>query len=265
MGMRATNNTDGGEQMNWTVKNVKSWMGRDGVGTTCTLYRDGKKVADCRDDGNGGQMDIDWADYKAPRVAINTTILDYDSPKESRKEKEWTYNGTPEEKLLAEYANGQTYVSEYGDNMTMRKDSGWIVSDLCDAKDREKEAKRRAKALKTKTLFVLNVKGVETEYSINAPYTPEMKARLEKENGTKLVRIVNTEFVDAGEAEILKRRKSNERIRRQCRTKTLYKLTTDDEGRYWVCKRPYNAIVAAQLRAKYGAKLVEIYNETFAA
>jgi len=40
--MGVSNN--GGKNM-WTVKGIKRWDGMEGVGTECSLYRDGKKVA----------------------------------------------------------------------------------------------------------------------------------------------------------------------------------------------------------------------------
>ena len=249
--------------MSWTVKNVKMMDGHDGNIIRCTLYRDGVKVATCFNDGNGGEMDIDWVDRQAPRVDINVTISDYDAPKDedgNRPEKAHTYRGTPEEKLLAEFANAQTEVSEYGSGkMVLRKDAGWVVEDLCLAFE-------RAKRMKNKTGFILLDKnGREVEYTMNAPYTPEVKARLEAEHGDKLVRILNTEFVDGDEAEAIRRKKAANRLKAQCRTKTLYRLKTDEEGRYWICKRPYNPILAAQIRAKHGDNLAEIINESLAA
>lgn len=255
--------------MSWTVKNVKSWNGQEGRGTTCTLYRDGKKVADCRDDATGGAWNFDFDDYKAPRVAINLIVSDYDADKGedgNRPDKAHSYKGTPEEKLLAEFANAQAYVSEFGSHkMNMRKDMDTVVSDLCDEVDKQKAAKARQKALKTKTLFVLTKNGSEVEYSITAPYTPELKARLEAEHGDKLVRIVNTEFVDAGEADAIREKKELASIKRKCKNSTVYRLKTDDKGRFWICKRAFSPALAVQLRAKFGDKLEVIYNELLAA
>lgn len=244
--------------MNWTVKNVKSWTGRDGIGTECSLYRDGKKVARCLDDGNGGEMHFEWADWKAPKVDINITVSDYKAEPDAngdRPEIPHTYRGTPEEKLLAEYANTQTD-STYG--KPMRKDAGWVVSELCDAYERNKR-------LKNKTGFVVLENGRETEYTMNTPYTPEVKARLEAKYGDKLVRILNTEFVDSREAEAARLKKQAARLKRQCQTKTLFRLKGDKPDAHWIVKAPYTPALAARIRAKHGDNLVEIINETLAA
>jgi hypothetical protein len=42
----------------FTVKGYKSWRGREGVGASTTLYRDGKKIGWCTDEGNGGVVDF---------------------------------------------------------------------------------------------------------------------------------------------------------------------------------------------------------------
>ena len=44
----------------YTVKNSKSCRGRDGIAYSCTLHRDGKKVADVQNEGNGGETRWDW-------------------------------------------------------------------------------------------------------------------------------------------------------------------------------------------------------------
>jgi len=182
--------------MNYSVKNVKSWQGTDGVGTECTLYRDGKKVARCLDEGCGGEMHFYWADYKEPRVDITVTISDYDAPQDEngkRPEKQHTYKGTPEEKLLAEFANAQ---QEEAYGMTLRKDGGWIVSDLCDAYDRAKQERKIAKKLKTHTGFVVMEKGEEVTYTLNRPYSPVIAAQLKTKYGDSLVKILNEELAE---------------------------------------------------------------------
>jgi hypothetical protein len=134
---------------------------------------------------------------------------------------------------------------------TLRKDGAWIVSDLCNDYD-------RAKRLKNKTGFVVMEGGEEAEFTINRPYTPEVKAQLEAEYGDKLVKILNTEFVSA--ADIEKKRFAT--LRRKCKTKTLIRLNGDEEGKYRVVNSPYNPTLANALRAKYDVK--EIINETVA-
>jgi len=238
--------------MNYSVKNVKSWMARDGIGTTCTLYRDGKKVAMCRDDGNGGEMDIDWLDYKEPRVDINVTISDYDAEKDEngeRPEKAHTYKGTPEQKLMAEWANAQVTVYH---GTKLRRDAGWVVSELCDAYE-------MAKKLKNKTGFVVLENGQEVQYTMNTPYTAKVEADLKAEYGDKLVKILNTEYVSDEQVE--KQRLA--KLKRKCKGKTLIRIKGDDEGTYRIVNSPYTHELAKMLRVKY--EVVEIINETLMA
>ena len=42
----------------FSVKGYKSWPAREGVGAEATLYKDGKKVGWCTDEGNGGEVEL---------------------------------------------------------------------------------------------------------------------------------------------------------------------------------------------------------------
>jgi hypothetical protein len=62
----------------YSVKNVKNFMGREGYGFNCTLYRNGKKVGTCIDDASGGGMyPVDWdrkVDRKEEQRLLNEHI-----------------------------------------------------------------------------------------------------------------------------------------------------------------------------------------------
>lgn len=45
---------------NYNVKNVRSFKGAEGYGFSCTLYRDKTKIAEVRDEGNGGAIQYQW-------------------------------------------------------------------------------------------------------------------------------------------------------------------------------------------------------------
>lgn len=45
---------------NFTIKGLKTFIGREGYGVNANLYHKGKKVAFLLDSGNGGCLDIDW-------------------------------------------------------------------------------------------------------------------------------------------------------------------------------------------------------------
>jgi hypothetical protein len=42
--------------MNLTVKNVKTFTGREGIGFNCDLYLDGKQIAQVLNDAGGGMF-----------------------------------------------------------------------------------------------------------------------------------------------------------------------------------------------------------------
>ena len=44
--------------MKYTVKNVKSFMGREGYGYSCSLYKDGKNIGTVTDTADGGPADL---------------------------------------------------------------------------------------------------------------------------------------------------------------------------------------------------------------
>lgn len=49
----------------YSVKNIKTFTGREGKGFNATLYRDGKKIAMVSDMADGGMLRFDWVDYSA--------------------------------------------------------------------------------------------------------------------------------------------------------------------------------------------------------
>ena len=40
------------------MKGYKSWTAREGVGAQTTLYKDGKKIGLCTDEGRGGEVEL---------------------------------------------------------------------------------------------------------------------------------------------------------------------------------------------------------------
>ena len=44
--------------MKYTVKNGKSFMGREGYGYSCSLYKDGKNIGTVTDTADGGEADL---------------------------------------------------------------------------------------------------------------------------------------------------------------------------------------------------------------
>jgi hypothetical protein len=54
----------------------------------------------------------------------------------------------------------------------------------------------------------------------------------------------------------------NRKYRKEAKTHTIFRLQGDVEGNYWTLKRPFNLPTKQWLQNKYGARLVEIINET---
>jgi hypothetical protein len=83
----------------YTVNGIKSFRGMEGLGFNANLLRDGKKVAFVIDSAQGGCLDIQWVDYKEPRVSVSYLKSGLE------EDKLVTRNVTPEEKLLLEYVS----------------------------------------------------------------------------------------------------------------------------------------------------------------
>lgn len=58
--------------MKYSVKNVKSFMGREGYGYSCSLYKDGKNIGTVTDTADGGEADL----YLASRE-LEQELRDY--------------------------------------------------------------------------------------------------------------------------------------------------------------------------------------------
>lgn len=203
--------------MNYTVRKVKSFRGMEGFGMNAELLKDGKPVAFVIDEGNGGEMNFEWYDHKAPRVEVNGIGFGGETIK---------FKGTPEEAdLYAFCATIPPTPSEYEwnkGNMNYTTPDIYIEGLVAAVEEQQ----RLKKAAKTKTMFTVN--GVE--YSINAPYTPAIKVHLEAKYPTGL-KILNTEFVSEADADAAKRKKADAKMRRMCKMATLFLLAGRQTGK----------------------------------
>lgn len=236
----------------YEVKGVKYHKGHEGEPLAeCGLYRDGVKVAVFSAGDWGGEANIWWVDEKAPKVEVKGIRFGGEA---------FSYQGTPEEALLtAHCATIPPEPFEYGDHKPTYTTPDIFIENLVNDFDSNKRVEKYAK---TKTIFLAKKNGQTLEYTKPCPYTPEVKAQIEAEFGANLIKILNTEFVGAADVEALKKKELEARIKRACKTKTVFRL---DDGRTLVSPSPYSLLVKIQLQAKYGAKLVEIINETIAA
>lgn len=160
----------------YTVKGVKTFRGMDTHGYNATLYRGKKKVAFLIEEGNGGELNINWADWQQPRVPIST--FGHDGT-------EYKWNGTPEEELL--YAHVRARSKD--DHRIDKSEVDMFLAGLVDDFENDKRFK---KMCKTKTLF--RVKGdPEGEWRvISHPFGEKVREFLEKTHGDKLEEVMNT-------------------------------------------------------------------------
>ena len=131
----------------YSVKNIKSFQGREGYGYNCNLYRNGKKVAFCYDDASGGGMHpIEWDN--APRT--RATDEEWETYRTWRAE---------EERLLAEHIATLPPAppDERWPNLPpLTIDEGLFVEELVNRFEEEKEERKIERQCKTKTLFRLS-------------------------------------------------------------------------------------------------------------
>lgn len=113
----------------YTVKNVKSFMGLDMPGYNATLYRDGKAVALVVNDGGGGETDIQWSDYKAPTVEVQWT---------NYKGEPFTIHCTPEAAKFYEYIRGKTWSMPEIDNEVHQHSPDTYIGELVEDIEHQK-------------------------------------------------------------------------------------------------------------------------------
>lgn len=136
--------------MAYLVKNVRSWYGMDGVATVCNIYRDTKKVCEYINNGDGAPPILRWV-------------------------------SDDEEKLAMKFA------AKLPDAKKYKADGAWeiYVEDLCNEYDRQKEKRKMARMLTTKTLFRVNGENYEdgSWRVLKAPFSPKVKEFLDKKFG----------------------------------------------------------------------------------
>lgn len=135
----------------YSVKNVKSFMGREGMGFNCSLYRNGKRIGFCVDDASGGEMHpIQW---------------------------ETGVNAKEEQRLLNEHIASLPKVqSSYGMELTI--DEGWFVTELVSKFELEKDIRKIKNQCKTKILFRTNNCKRGSYYIQKNPYNEIMAKKL---------------------------------------------------------------------------------------
>lgn len=143
------------------VKGIKMFRGMEGYGVNSTLYRNGKKLCNCDDSGDGGCLD--FSEYSV------------------------------QEKLNKELAKliGKVKFFDTDNSMITDYDAETFVNDLLAIADENKQLKSKCK----KKTLVITTDCKEGQFvQWNYAFTPELKAHLHKHYGDKLVEIINERF-----------------------------------------------------------------------
>jgi len=165
--------------MVYSVKNIKSFTGREGLGFECTLYKDGKKIGTVTDTANGGEVDfyLDKGEEDKLRAYCKTLPRTYyDDVK----------NTTSLTKKQFEKFWKEGREIHAGDFVTALVEK-W-------ENDKRQKAQRR-RWCKRETVFRIEGDKKGNYRTISQPYDIKIKAHLmQKYKGQGLV-IVNEEFV----------------------------------------------------------------------
>ena len=164
----------------YNVKNIKSFMGTDGHGFNATLYRGKKRVATLIDSGCGGEVNIQWLDWKKEHVEIENRVGG----------KVYKFGGTPEEKNLYDHINSlPNEPSEYFED-GLGVDTGFFLGTLVGETD---ENNRLRRLCKKKT--VVRMKENDKDYVVyKTSFSPEFKKSLEQHHQGGIFEFVNERF-----------------------------------------------------------------------
>jgi hypothetical protein len=179
----------------YSVKNVKSFVGMDGYGFNANLYRGKKKVAFLIDEGCGGEVNIEWLDDKLPR-------LEKDYPSKEAYEKAWADYKTArkeEQELLDAHVKSLPKVqSDLGSKpMELTIDAGWFVTDCVSKWELERDVRKMKKQCQSKTLFKTADHGYGQYAIIKAPCDEKIREHLRTKYGND-VEIFN-DVIEKGE------------------------------------------------------------------
>jgi hypothetical protein len=168
--------------MDYTLKGIKTFRGTDGDGLNATLYRDGVKVAFILDEGNGGDMHLQWFDQQATRMTI--PWVDYQG-------KPCTIRCTPEEAKLYEFLRGKTWTfgKEFGKpDQTIQTDPDDFIAELA---EKTLNDNRFQKMCKTKVLFRLKTDKEGEWRTFKSPFTKNIKDWIVTKFGDQVDSIMN--------------------------------------------------------------------------
>ena len=135
----------------YAVKNVKTFMGREGHGYECSLYKDGKKIGTVTDTANGGEVDFYLNDGEKKNLDVYCAAL-------------------PLEPCTYDFMR-----ADYPDGVPVSCDA--LVGRLIDEFDTHK---RNKKVCKTKTMVKVVKNGKDVFYTYNAPFSIKLRDFIKK-------------------------------------------------------------------------------------
>lgn len=156
----------------YLVKNVKSFIGREGHGFNANLYRGKKKIAFTYDDASGGEIRVDWV--------------------------EGGYSGGEEGQLLKEYISTLPELeNEWEPNRPIPVDEQIFVSDCVAKWQLDRDIRKMRKQCQTKTFFRISnqEKGKYSFYK--SPCTERLRQIIRERHGED-VEIFN-DVLEAGD------------------------------------------------------------------
>lgn len=143
--------------MTYTVKNIKTFRGRDGLGVNCSLYKDGKRIGTVDDMANGGQYDYGLINDEWIKLMEHVRTL---PPVE--------FHGS-----TLEHLNPDMFIGD-------------LINDALEDKDLKR-------ACKTKT--IITVKDADGYFEYARKYGPESAENLHKWHGDNLKEIINERYI----------------------------------------------------------------------
>lgn len=141
----------------YSVKSVKSFMGHEGHGFNCNLYRNGKKIGTCCDDASGGGMyPVQW-----------------------EQKGDWRH----EQVLLKRHIKSLPKVdSDLGDE-GLTIDEGWFVTELVTKWEKERDIRKYQRQCLTKTLFKTSDCKYGQHYVLNRAFCQKLSDNLKVKYG----------------------------------------------------------------------------------
>lgn len=153
----------------FSLKGLKKWSTHDGGGYQFTLTVNGKPVALITNEGRGGPLRFDWEGI-TPNG--NVFVPTHATPAQRRVIEAKAKVAREAKAKLDEIVAAAPEVEAYG--MMLKPNADWFMEELVNHADLVRVCKR-------KTAFRLPEDGDHQFHVLNAPYTPEVKAYIERQ------------------------------------------------------------------------------------